>query len=123
VFVEQPTREAILTAMKKRRTYGATDNIIADVRCGTHFMGEEFSTTEPPSIHVKLIGTEPFAKVHIIKDNEYVHTVEPNTTDVGFTWVEKAAKPDTTSYYYVRGEQADGEVVWASPMWIKYEGR
>jgi len=25
------------------------------------------------------------------------------------------------SYYYVRGEQADGELVWASPMWITYK--
>jgi len=22
--------------------------------------------------------------------------------------------------YYVRGEQADGELVWVSPMWITY---
>jgi hypothetical protein len=26
-----------------------------------------------------------------------------------------------TSYYYVRGEQADGELVWVSPMWIAYQ--
>ena len=23
-----------------------------------------------------------------------------------------------TSYYYVRGEQEDGELVWISPVWI-----
>ena len=28
-----------------------------------------------------------------------------------------------TSYYYVRGEQEDGEIVWASPMWITYSGK
>ena len=34
------------------------------------------------------------------------------------------AKPEKgkTSYYYVRGEQNDGEIVWASPMWITYTG-
>ena len=32
-----------------------------------------------------------------------------------------AATPGKTSYYYVRGEQADGELVWASPMWITYK--
>jgi hypothetical protein len=26
-----------------------------------------------------------------------------------------------TSYNYVRGEQDNGELVWASPMWIKLE--
>jgi len=32
-----------------------------------------------------------------------------------------AATPGNTSYYYVRGERADGELVWASPMWITYK--
>ena len=26
-----------------------------------------------------------------------------------------------TSYDYVRGEQADKELVWVSPMWVKYD--
>ncbi|MEW6357380.1 MAG: hypothetical protein AB1696_13705 [Planctomycetota bacterium] len=121
VFVEEPTRDGILTAMKRRHVYGSTDNILADVRCGEHFMGDELALGEPPTIRAKLIGTQPFAKVHVIKDGEYVHTIEPKTADVEFTWAEKNAKPGVTSYYYVRGEQEDGEIVWASPMWIKYE--
>ena len=43
VYTEQPTREAIFEAIRKRHTYGATDNIILDYRMGEHFMGEEFS--------------------------------------------------------------------------------
>ena len=31
-----------------------------------------------------------------------------------------AAQKGGTSYYYVRGEQSDGELVWVSPMWITY---
>jgi hypothetical protein len=31
-----------------------------------------------------------------------------------------AAEPGKMSYYYVRGEQENGEIVWASPMWITY---
>ena len=26
-----------------------------------------------------------------------------------------------TSYYYVRVEQADGNLAWASPLWITYK--
>ena len=33
---------------------------------------------QPPAISVKLVGTAPFAKVQIVKDNQYVYTVEPN---------------------------------------------
>ena len=40
---------------------------------------------------------------------------------VDFAWKDGAAQKGKTSYYYVRGEQADGELVWASPMWITYQ--
>jgi hypothetical protein len=120
LWVANPTRAGILEAFKKRRVYGATDNILADVRCGAHFMGEEFTTTEPPSLSVKLNGTANFAKVHVIKDGEYVYSVEPGKREVELTWRDNAAVKGKTSYYYVRGEQSDGEVVWVSPMWITY---
>ena len=121
LWVTSPTREGIMEAFRKRRVYGSTDNILADVRCGGHFMGEEFSTGEAPVISVKLWGMDKFAKVHIIKDGEYVYSAAPNTKTVDFAWKDGAAQKGSTSYYYVRGEQADGELVWASPMWITYK--
>jgi hypothetical protein len=121
LWVTAPTREAIMEAFHKRRVYGATDLILADVHCGSHFMGEEFSTEQPPAIAVKLTGTANFAKVNIIKDNQYVYTVQPGTKKVDFVWKDNAAVKGKTSYYYVRGEQADGELVWVSPMWITYQ--
>ena len=45
VYTEEPTREAIFEAIKKRRTYGATDNIILEVRMGEHFMAR---SSKPP---------------------------------------------------------------------------
>ena len=122
LWVAKPTREGVMEAFKKRRVYGATDNILADVRCGAHFMGEEFTTSTPPSIAVKLVGTGPFAKVHIVKDGEYVYSIEPGKPNVEFTWRDTNVTRGKTSYYYVRGEQKDGQLVWASPMWITYSG-
>jgi hypothetical protein len=120
LWVTKPTREGLMEAFRKRRIYGATDNILADVRSGQHFMGEEFSTNDAPALAVKLWGTDRFAKVHIIKDGAYAYTAEPNAKTVDFTWKDNAAVKGKTSYYYVRGEQADGEIVWVSPMWIEY---
>jgi hypothetical protein len=61
---------------------------------------------------------------------------------VEFEWMDNNVTPGKTSYYYVRGTQVgntterivkgadgrdvsvkfnDGELVWVSPMWIKYE--
>jgi hypothetical protein len=120
LWVTTPTREGIMDAFHKRRVYGATDDILADVRCGGHFMGEEFETSEPPALSVKLWGRENFAKVHIIKDGEYVYSTSPGTKTVDFVWKDNAPQKGKTSYYYVRGEQSDGELVWVSPMWITY---
>jgi hypothetical protein len=121
LWVTAVTREAIMEAFRQRRVYGGTDNILADVRCGEHFMGEEFSISEPPALTVRLTGAASFAKVHIVKDGKYVYTTEPNARKVDFVWKDAAAERGRTSYYYVRGEQADGELVWASPMWVTYK--
>ena len=121
LWVREPTREAVLEAFKKRRVYGATDNILAEFRCGDHFMGEEFSLRGSPEFYIKLIGTAPFARVHIIKNNRYVYTIEPNQQVVEFTWRDQEAERGEVNYYYVRGEQQDGELVWVSPMWVHIE--
>lgn len=126
VFVDDFSREGILEAMKKRRTYGATDNIIAETRCMgsdgvSHMMGEEFKTRGAPAIHIVLGGTAPFERVVIVKDNEEVHIAKPGARDVDFTWTDPNPNPGKESYYYVRGEQTNSELVWASPMWITVE--
>jgi len=121
LWVTSPTREGIMEAFHKRRVYGATDNILAVVRCGTHMMGEEFTVNSAPSIVVKLSGTAPFARVQIVKDNNNVYAVTPKTKAVSFTWLDNAAVKGKTSYYYVRGELEDGQLVWVSPMWITWQ--
>ena len=123
VWAEEPTREGVLAAMKARHVFGATDNIVADVRCGDHFMGDEFSLETKPTIEVRLAGTGPFAKVHVIRNGKYVHTEEPGKAEVDFQWTDLDPVSGKPSYYYVRGEQENGELVWVSPMWITYEPR
>jgi len=120
IYVTGVNREAVLDGFKKRHLYAATDNIVADVSSGRYMMGDQFSTTSLPSLQVKLTGTAPFSKVYIVKDGKYVYTREPKTAKVDFSWQDMAAEPGKMSYYYVRGEQENGEIVWASPMWITY---
>lgn len=118
VWVTEPTREGLMEGIRKRRVYGATDNILADVRCSGHFMGEEFETHGPPRIQISLVGTADFERVAVIRDGLYVHSVNPGTRQVDMTWTDNALAAGSSSYYYVRGEQVDGEIVWVSPMWI-----
>lgn len=120
VFAEDTSRQAIIDAFKKRHSYAATDNIILDVHSGTHLMGDEFTTKERPSLTIHAEGTAPVAKVSIIRDNKYIYTNEPKTAKVQLSFTDMEATPGKTSYYYVRLEQADGNLAWASPMWITY---
>ncbi len=123
LYVKDLTRESVLDALKKRHVYASTDDILADVESGTHMMGDEFSTADPPTLKVKLRGTSQFAKVTIIRDGKFVYSASPNTQEVEFSWRDNQPNKDKTSYYYVRGEQDNGEIVWVSPMWITYTGR
>lgn len=120
LLVKDNSREAILEAFQKRHVYAATDNIFADVESGSHIMGDEFSTSDLPSLKIRLKGTSRFAKVVIVKDGKYVYSTAPNEASVEFSWRDNQPDKDKTSYYYVRGEQDNGEIVWVSPLWIKY---
>jgi hypothetical protein len=125
VLAANATREGILDALKKRHVYASTDNIVADVRSGDHLMGDEFTVSGAPKISVKLLGTAAFAKVVVIKDGAEAYSTSPGTKEVSFEWTDTgdAAAGGAASYYYVRGEQSDGQVVWASPMWITRASR
>ena len=121
IYAKDLTRETVLDAIKKRHVYAATDNILADVRSGEHMMGDVFTSSAAPALKVKLSGTARFSKVQVIKDNNSVYATEPKSAEVQFSWMDNTAAPGKTSYYYVRGEQEDGQIVWASPMWITYK--
>ena len=120
-LVEEISRQGIIDAFKKRHSYAATDNIILIVRSGDHLMGDEFETSERPTLSIEAHGSAPIAKLHIVRDNKYLDTTEPGERDVERTFTDMDAEPGKTSYYYIRIEQDDGNLAWASPMWITYK--
>ncbi len=117
VLAEGFDREGILAGMRKRHTYGATHDIVLDVRSGDHLMGDEFKSAGAPTLQVVVHGTAPVATVDILRDGEVVETLKPEKIEFRGTWTDP--KPTAgVHYYYVRVQQADGELAWASPMWI-----
>ena len=121
VLTDDVSRQGLIDAFKRRHCYAATDNIILIVRSGEQLMGDAFTTQERPTLEITAHGTAPIAKVHIIRDNKYVYTAEPKNRQVKLRYTDMDAKPGQTSYYYVRIEQADGNLAWASPLWITYK--
>jgi hypothetical protein len=113
------TRPAILDAFRRRHCYAATDNIIMDVRSGEHLMGDEFAVEGPVQLSVFIRGTSALARVDIIKDFRYVYSTEPRAAQVEFRWTDdERGRPPGLSWYYVRAIQDNGELAWASPIWV-----
>ena len=117
IWVAAPTRAGIMDGIRNRRTYGSTENILADFRAGNHFMGESFITTTAPVFSVRLWGTAAFQKVVLVKDNNVVFSTSGDRV-MSFTYQDPAPAKGKTSYYYVRGLQTDGQIVWVSPIWV-----
>jgi hypothetical protein len=120
VYTADPSRQGVLDAIRKRHTYGAMDNIIMDVRMGSHFMGDEFSSKDGGPIKVKVMGTEKLAEVVIIKDGKVVYSAQPMTKDVSFEYVDKE-KVTGRHYYYVRVQQTNRMLAWSSPFFINFQ--
>ncbi len=105
--------------MRARHTYAATDNIIVDVRIGDHPMGDVFPYREIPVLKVRVAGTGKINRIEVIKNNTFVHTEMPGVSEAAFEYRDSDIKPGE-SYYYVRVEQAGGELAWSSPIWVQY---
>jgi len=131
VWAEEASRTAILDGFKRRHCYAANDNIILDVRCGEHMMGDIFTSREKPSLDISVIGTRPIGRLSIIRgvDGEtpkYVYDAKVGQPEVKLSWSDEDAPWGKTGYYYVRIEQDPppggyGALAWCSPMWITLE--
>ncbi|MEK7408079.1 MAG: hypothetical protein AAB225_23655 [Acidobacteriota bacterium] len=123
VIAETPTREGLLDAMRKRHTYAATANILLDYRVNaagrTYLQGDILRSEALPELTARIVGSAPLKKVEVIRDNQYIFTQEPKGESYDLRYRENALAPGE-HYYYVRVEQADGNVAWSSPIWVTY---
>jgi hypothetical protein len=119
VYTSDYSRQGVLDAIRRRHTYGATDNIVLDVQMGGHFMGDEFALSKAVPVRVKARGTGPVARVDVIKDSKVIYTAEPKSKQVSFEFTDKADVAGR-HYYYVRLVQEDGMIAWSSPFFINY---
>ena len=119
VYAAEPTAAGILEALRARRTYAATDNILIDFRLHDRMMGESFEATQPPRLWARLEGTAPIRKVELIRNNTYLHTRAGQGPVMELSYLDPAPPPGE-NYYYLRVEQQDGQLAWSSPIWVKY---
>ncbi len=120
VFAKAFTRKALMKGFNAKRTLGATDKIFVHFTCNGHLLGSEFKTSEKPTLKIHVAGTANLKRVTVLC-NELAQKsfrigdkkkVEKTYTD------ERPEKG--INRYYVRVEQEDGNMAWASPVWVHY---
>ena len=127
IFSPSTDRRDMVESMRKRHTYGATDNIVLDFRArdrqGTEWMmGDAFDASAPAVLHVKVLGAGTIESVEVVKDGTFIYKMEPNADTAEFEFTDAAAR-NGSSWYYVRVIQADRNMAWSSPIWVTYTGR
>jgi hypothetical protein len=120
VYTPENDRQAILNSIRKRHTYGATDNLIVDFHANGHFMGEEFHTREKPALSLRATGTSKIAKLDLVRNAKYIFSSQPQQETVNVDFVDMQPDNDLNLYYF-RLEQEDGEVAWSSPVWVHFD--
>jgi len=137
--VEAPekTRGAIFDAMYQRRVVATTGaRMLLTYRLNGYQMGSELSVGASPALafrrrlDIEFHGTAPLDRIDIIRCNTVVHSVPgEGREDVTVDWedtepLEAILLPPAKfcdhpfAFYYVRAVQQDGEVAWASPVWV-----
>lgn len=121
-IAEEFTREGLLDAMRQRHNYAATDNIVLDYRMGVG--GREYlqgdivpGKAADFELRVKILGTAPIRQVDVIREQDFVYTLQNRNSDVEFRFVDQEPSSGET-HYYVRVQQADGQMAWSSPIWV-----
>ena len=118
VYTQQVDRKSILEAIRRRHTYAATDNIIVDFRAHGRMMGDELTTTDPPTLELRATGTAKIERVELIRGQEIIYTATPNSRQVELRYRDEEPLAGV-SHYYFRILQEDGEIAWTSPIWIR----
>ena len=120
-IAEDLTRHGLLDAMRKRHSYGATDNIILDYRLQAdgkeYLQGDVVGKVGDFRLWVNVVGTAAIRQIDIIKDNTFLHTRQNLGREVSFTFVDNELAAGE-SYYYVRVIQVDDQIAWSSPIWV-----
>jgi hypothetical protein len=119
-YAETFTREGILEAMNARRTIAATDKIFLEFSCNGHLLGSVFETDKKPALKVAVSGTAGLKRVTIVRNETDYKVFEPGSKKFAQAFTDPEPIKGENRYY-IRVEQIDGNMAWASPVWVTYK--
>lgn len=117
IFTPSNDRQAILDSMRRRQTYGGTDNLILEFWANGKFQGSEFEAKDKVELKLKATGTSRIKQIQFIRNNAPLRTETPGKEQVELAFTDTLPQPGL-NWYYARITQEDGEIAWSSPVWV-----
>lgn len=118
VYVKDFTREGIIEGLNARRTIAATDKIFVEFSCNDQLLGTEIALSGKPEFKFKVDGTAAIKRVTLVRNEKNHQQWEPGSKTFEQTFTDEAPIADENRYY-LRVEQADGNMAWSSPVWVQ----
>ena len=108
------TRDAVFEALRTRRCYGTSGaKILLDMRVDGEPMGSTLQRTGAVQVSARAHGESSVARLELITRDGVVATAAGSDRDAV---IEAEVSAD---YVYARVVQHDGEMAWASPVFIE----
>ena len=118
IWVDEVTSEAVLEGIRARRSYAATDNILLDFSVNGAVMGAAIRAQDAPRIEARGDRDRPDRPNRGDPGQHlHPHARARDRVEAAFTYVDNDAAPGE-HWYYIRVEQRDGQLAWASPVWV-----
>ena len=107
--------------MRKRHNYAATDNIVLDYRMrvgSREYLQGDVVPGQATDVEliVKILGTAPVKQVDVIRGRDFVYTLQNQTDDVSFSFVDQ--EPVSGEVHTRRVQASHGQMAWSSPIWV-----
>jgi hypothetical protein len=122
ILAEEPTRAAVLAALRARRVYATNGpRIVLRTALGGHRMGESVSVPAggglSAPLFVQAVAQTALSRVELVRSGEIVDGVA--VEDLLEVTLQRQVDDLTPGeYVYVRVVQQDGGAAWSSPIYV-----
>jgi len=119
LYAKDLTRRGLFEAFRARRCYGTTGaKIIMEFDINTSPMGSIISSKSKREIRFAVAGTDVLTKIEIIKNNKVIFSESSDNEFFNSAFSDDSVSERREDFYYLKITQADGELAWASPIWV-----
>ncbi len=131
VYVERLSREGLFEALRERRCFATTGiKLHIDFRLNERFMGEivRLDGERKRILYIKVTAPERIHSITIVRNNRDIYTQGGKSKEESFEYhdneplkslLQERENGRPSIYYYLRIILVNGEMGWASPIWVE----